>query len=303
MIDKSVGERSTWCVDRIRRAVGKHIKVGHGGTLDSTASGALVILLGSATRLSEFVMCMKKVYVASIKLGVETSTCDFSGDVLRRCDRVEATEGEIDSALVSFIGWREQIPPKVSAVHVGGKRAHELARAGCDPDIAPRPVFVVSVTRISQLRDDDTFDIRVECGRGTYIRSIARDIGERLGCGAHIASLRRRSVGIFRADDALSLNGRDDIPQDEIAPRILPLSVMSEFFPTYAASRDASQSLCNGVAVELSSLARETPGSRSPADSILVDASDMFSICRLDMRDGNVCAVPFVNIAKEGRVL
>lgn len=298
MIDKSIGERSTRCVEIVRRAAGKGVKVGHGGTLDSTASGVLVILLGSATRLSNIVMGMKKVYRASIKLGVSTDTCDYAGNVTHEQGWQDITDDDVDRCLMSFLGWREQIPPKISAVHVNGRRAHEVFRAGEDLDIMPRAVHIVSLTRGSCIDSRGIFDIRVECGKGTYIRSIARDIGTMLGCGAHIASLRRERVGIFESEGAFVMG--DEVHGDDIERHVLPIAEIGKFLPMFSASSGASQSLKNGLKVPLRSLTRVTSGDRPPVDMIVAGASDMLSVCRLAAFNDAVYAVPSVNISDKG---
>ena len=150
-INKPVGMRSTGCVERIKRILGRGVKVGHGGTLDSTACGVLVLLLGGATRLSSLVMQMPKTYRTVIKLGSETTTCDYSGETTIFGDAGGVTDEDVDDVLPSFLGWRIQIPPEVSAVHVGGRRAYEIFHSGGSPDIKPRPVFIESVRRVGNL--------------------------------------------------------------------------------------------------------------------------------------------------------
>ncbi|MCL2683818.1 MAG: tRNA pseudouridine(55) synthase TruB, partial [Synergistaceae bacterium] len=195
-IDKPVGMRSAGCVELIKRIVGR-VKAGHGGTLDSTACGVIVLLLGGATRLSSLVMQMPKIYRAVLKLGTETTTCDYSGEGTISGDASGVTDEDVDAAIPSFMGWRMQVPPEVSAVHVGGRRAHEIFRSGGVPDIEPRPIFIESISRVENLSENHEVELLIRCGKGTYIRALARDMGRRLGCRAHIASLRREAVGPF----------------------------------------------------------------------------------------------------------
>ncbi|MDR1508303.1 MAG: tRNA pseudouridine(55) synthase TruB, partial [Synergistaceae bacterium] len=153
-IDKPVGLRSSHCVEQVKRLTGKGVKVGHGGTLDSSASGVLVLLLGAATRASGYVMLMPKTYRAVIRLGAETTTCDYTGRITAIGDCRKVKESDIDEVIPSFIGWRMQTPPEISAVHVNGRRAHEISRAGGNPEISPRPVFVESIRRAGAVSDD-----------------------------------------------------------------------------------------------------------------------------------------------------
>ncbi|MDR2780453.1 MAG: tRNA pseudouridine(55) synthase TruB, partial [Synergistaceae bacterium] len=196
-IDKPLGLRSSQCVELVKKLTGGGAKVGHGGTLDSSASGMLVLLLGGATRASGYVMLMPKTYSAVVRLGAETTTCDYTGHITRLKDFRGVKESDIDEIVPSFIGWRMQTPPEISAVHVNGRRAHKISRAGGKPEIPPRPVFVESIRRDGAISGDGCVRLLIRCGKGTYVRSIARDIGRRLGCLAHVAALRRLSVGPF----------------------------------------------------------------------------------------------------------
>ena len=220
LIDKPVGMRSTECVNMIRHAFrnsGTPCRVGHAGTLDSTASGLLVILLGAATKLSERVMSLPKEYRATLRLGRSTDTCDAAGATISEGSFDAVTDEDIRRIAFSFLGWRMQRPPEISAVKIKGRPAHKLARAGKEVKIEPRPVFVRSIS-CSPLRDG-AFDVTVRCGRGTYIRSIARDMGEKLGCGAYVESLRRFSIGPFTVENAAH---PADVANDTASARVLP---------------------------------------------------------------------------------
>lgn len=191
-------------VNRVRRLLGRRCKVGHTGTLDSTASGLLLILTGNLTRAASFVMALPKRYRVTLKLGETTDTCDYSGQIVRSLPWDHLTVRDVDRVLPGFFGTRLQIPPKISAVRVNGQRAHVLARNGLEPEIASRPVVFSRVSRVSDLRADGTLSLVVDCHQGTYIRSLVRDIGECLATGAHVVSLHRERVGSFAAAGALS---------------------------------------------------------------------------------------------------
>jgi tRNA pseudouridine(55) synthase len=299
IIDKPVGERSTSCVEQVRRALGRGVKTGHGGTLDSSASGVLVLLVHGSTRLSGTVMSMPKVYRAAVRLGFETATCDCTGEKIvsefpKRPEEVR--EEDMDSALLSFIGWRMQYPPKVSAVHVNGRRAHDIFRAGGDPDIEPRPVFVESIDRLGKISNEGLAELRVSCGKGTYIRSIARDLGRSLGCGAHIASLVRERVGVFDLNNALRYDSKRPPSREELIGAARGLDVLENFLPSYTLPESESVSLSNGIAVRLSRAARRSFGSFPPRGALSFSGDDFFSAAHLETRGGVTYAVPDVNI-------
>jgi tRNA pseudouridine55 synthase len=198
IVDKPVGPTSHQVVALVRRGSGIR-KVGHAGTLDPRASGVLVLCLGAATRLSEYLSGSTKEYEAVVRFGVSTRTFDGDGEITRRSDR-SPTRREIEQALPSFRGAIQQRPPPYSAIKVQGRKAYELARAGDDPELAPR---TIEITRL-ELRAYQPPDLtlRVECSAGTYIRSLAHDLGEMLGPGAFLAGLRRTRAGPFTLEQA-----------------------------------------------------------------------------------------------------
>ncbi|MDR1482463.1 MAG: tRNA pseudouridine(55) synthase TruB [Synergistaceae bacterium] len=295
-LDKPLGVRSTHCVERVRRVIGRNIKVGHGGTLDSSASGLLVLLIGGATRLSGLIMDMPKVYRAVIRLGAETSTCDFTGDQTSVSEWRGLNGSDVDGALTAFMGWRMQVPPKVSAVHVGGRRAHEILRGGGDPDIKPRPVFIESISRTTDISEEGDFELLVRCGKGTYIRALARDIGRALGCGAHIASLIRESVGPFSLSRAFN-PGPDISPErSAVTGSVLPLEEIAKFLPSYSVTREDASRLARGQNIRFSYATRRTLGDHPPAHKVLLLSQELFSVARLDNLDGGMQVAPDINI-------
>jgi len=195
-VNKPAGKTSFDIVRHVRRATGQR-RVGHAGTLDPMATGVLLVLLGQATRITEYLMDLPKTYRASIRLGVETTTYDAEGDTVATAD-VHVSETQLREALLPFVGDITQVPPAHSAVKVDGERAYARARRGEDVAMKARPA---RIDRLDLLRfDSPKVEIEVECGRGTYIRSIAHDLGAALGSGAHLASLERTRVGSFAVE-------------------------------------------------------------------------------------------------------
>ncbi len=182
-------------------------KVGHAGTLDPLAGGVLVICLGAATRLSEFIMRGRKVYQAQITLGLSTTTYDGAGDITEhRCaDHIQ--RADIERALTGFIGAIEQAPPMYSAVKVGGKKLYELARQGKTVQREPRAVTIHSIKLLSWR--NPVLELEIECGAGTYIRSLAHDLGAALGVGGYLSALARTASGAFKLSDSLALDAID----------------------------------------------------------------------------------------------
>ncbi|MDQ4091500.1 MAG: tRNA pseudouridine(55) synthase TruB [Actinomycetota bacterium] len=199
-------------VGRCRRIFGQK-KVGHGGTLDPDATGILLVGLGRATRLLRFLAPLPKSYVAEVVLGVETTTLDDSGEVVATYDMAGVGLEDVRLAAAQFVGDIEQIPPMVSAVSVGGRRLHELARAGVEVERAARPVTVHRFD-VAPGPQAGVYRIEVECSSGTYVRSLAADLGAALGGGAHLRRLRRTAVGSFTAGASLDELG----PQHVLAP-------------------------------------------------------------------------------------
>jgi tRNA pseudouridine55 synthase len=201
VVDKPVGPTSHKIVSLVRRGIGIR-KVGHAGTLDPRASGVLVLCLGAATRLSEYLSTSSKRYEAVIRFGAATKTYDAEGPVTHETGVMPKLK-DIKSALPDFRGEIEQTPPPFSAIKVRGKKAYELARAGREVELEPRKV-TIELLEVLDYRPPDVI-LDVECSAGTYIRSLAHDLGQRLAAGAHLASLRRTKAGPFTLEDAIPL--------------------------------------------------------------------------------------------------
>ncbi len=208
-VDKPTGMTSHDVVAKIRRGL-KIKKVGHAGTLDPLATGVLVMCLGGATRLSEYVMHTTKRYQARVRLGVTTDTYDADGETLLERDASAVTREQVEQALTGFMGDIQQVPPMYSAIKQGGRKLYDLARAGEVVEREARSVHISALT-VSDWQSPE-FTLDVTCGAGTYIRSLAYDIGELLGVGAHLTGLIRSASGDFTLEKASAL---DTILQDE----------------------------------------------------------------------------------------
>ena len=201
VIDKPVGPTSHRIVQTVRRQL--QSKVGHTGTLDPLASGVLPLVLGRATRLARFFQSHDKEYVAEVQLGRTTDTYDREGTVLQERPVPPLTREEVRGLLDRFQGTLKQLPPMYSAIKVGGRKLYESARKN---EEQPRPLRTVSIYRIDLLDNQpDVWKLRVHCSSGTYIRSLAYDLGETIGCGAHLANLRRTRAGIFQLERSTSI--------------------------------------------------------------------------------------------------
>lgn len=201
VVDKPVGLTSHDVVQIIRK--GTNIRrAGHTGTLDPRASGVLVVLIGPAVRLSEYVSASDKRYQAIVRLGTTTDTYDADGQVLTSLP-VEISEEQFDASLQKYIGEIEQVPPPYSAVKVKGKKAYEMAREGEEVELQPRKIHVYNLELLEWAPPEAVID--VYCSSGTYVRSLAHDLGESLGCGAHLVGLRRTKSGRFTLRDAVPL--------------------------------------------------------------------------------------------------
>jgi tRNA U55 pseudouridine synthase TruB len=189
-----------------------------------------------------------------------------------------------------------QVPPEVSAVHVGGRRAHEIFRSGGVPDIESRPVFIESIHRAGSLSENREVELLIRCGKGTYIRALARDMGRRLGCGAHIASLRREAIGPFEADRALAID-EDFRTPDQIKAAILPIDFLGKFLPRYTVSGEDERNLSAGREIPLSRAKRKTSGECCPDSTIIAGGSSHMTVGSL-RPSATTMIKPQINIEK-----
>lgn len=200
-IDKPQGWTSHDVVARVRRLTGQR-RVGHAGTLDPLATGVLLVCVGQATRVAEYLMASQKRYRATLRLGISTDTYDADGRVTRDVGPVNVSRPEVEAALTAFVGEIEQVPPMYSALKRDGQPLYRLARQGQTAPRQPRRVTVEAVEIVDWAPPELTLEI--VCSPGTYVRSLAHDLGERLGCGAHVTALRRLASGRFIAAEAIS---------------------------------------------------------------------------------------------------
>lgn len=250
-INKPGGWTSHDVVDKVRRLF-QIQKVGHAGTLDPMATGVLPICVGKGTKVVEYLLEVDKEYRAVLRLGEETDTLDATGKILRRSD-VSVTEDELRSVLGEFIGRIEQVPPMYSAIKVQGVPLYKTARAGQKLDLPPRTITVRSLEMLSFEHRDVTLE--VVCSKGTYVRSLCADIGQRLGCGAHLLRLERSRSGPFRLEDAISIAELEGlVASGKAESRLYPLDRVLSGFPIVLARDQAAVKCCQGVPLSRSGI-------------------------------------------------
>ena len=248
-LDKPAGMTSTEAVTRVRR-ITRARKVGHGGTLDPLATGVLPIALGEATKTVAYVMEGRKQYRFTVRLGEARTNDDAEGEVIARSER-RPTTAEIEAALPTFLGRIEQVPPRFAAVKVDGERAYDLARRGETVELAARPVEVDGFDLVER-PDPDHVIFEVVCGRGTYVRALVRDLGDRLGCLAHVVALRRLRVGPFGVADALSLPALEQLVADDALPQaLLPVASALGELPALALTEPQAHRLRAGQTIRV----------------------------------------------------
>ena len=240
IVDKPAGWTSHDVVARCRRIYGQR-RVGHSGTLDPGATGVLLVGLGRATRLLRFLTDLPKRYTAELVLGVGTSTLDDSGDVVARADPGAVRAQDLRAAAAALTGPILQIPPMVSAVHVGGRRLHELAREGIEVDRPARPV-TVHAFELAPTADRAVWRMTVTCSSGTYVRVLAADVGAAVGVPAHLRNLRRTAIGAFGLERARSLA---QLEQDPAGAVIAPADALADY-PALVLDEDGARSVAHG---------------------------------------------------------
>ena len=244
VIDKPSGWTSHDVVAKLRGAL-RIKRIGHGGTLDPIATGVLPVFIGRATRAAGFLESSDKEYIAGLRLGIATDTQDITGSSLRICD-ADISPETLSGVIPRFLGAQKQIPPMYSAVKIGGRKLYELARQGVEIDRPPRDVHIEEIEILGG--GGQEFLIRVACSKGTYIRTLCHDIGEALGCGGVMSSLRRTRAGRFCIDDALSL---DEVlaaaAAGLIAGRMMPVDTVFSAYPSITLDERDARKCKNGV--------------------------------------------------------
>jgi tRNA pseudouridine55 synthase len=281
-LDKPYDLTSTHAVSRVRRAFNAQ-KAGHAGTLDPLATGILPIALGEATKTVPFLVDADKTYRFSIEWGRDTTTLDREGATTATSD-VRPGRAAIEAALPRFVGAIEQVPPAYSAIKVAGERAYDLARAGEEVVLASR-IVQVHAARVTDIPDADHVEIEIDCGKGTYVRAIVRDLAHALGACGHVSALRRTRVGPFTQDRAIGLEFLEELSHKAgCLEALLPVETALDDIPELAVTTEDAFRLKQGRPIVLvprqveTLKARLNPGSRTVsamADGVVVALCEM----------------------------
>jgi tRNA pseudouridine55 synthase len=277
-LDKPEGMTSTEAVARVRRITGA-AKAGHGGTLDPLATGVLPIALGEATKTVPYIVDGRKHYRFTARLGEARSTDDREGEITAQSPERPDTAA-IEQALPAFVGTILQVPPRFAAIKVDGERAYDLARRGAPVELAARPVEIEQLALLER-PDPDHVTLDLVCGRGTYVRALVRDLGERLGCFAHVAALRRLRVGPFRAEAAISPATLAQLVADDALPQALvSLPAALQEMPALPLTGPQAERLRSGQKIRV---APELVIGPPPADGTVraMAAGEMVALARL----------------------
>ena len=281
--NKPTGITSSNLVVFVRKRLPRGTAIGHGGTLDPEASGVLPLCIGSATRLFDYIIDKKKTYVAELQLGAITDTQDATGSVIET-RAVHATEDDLRAVLKEFVGEIEQIPPMYSAIKRGGKRLYQLARKGETIEVEPRKCRVEGVELLEQT-GENRYRIRVDCGKGVYIRTLCHDIGLRLGCGAHMASLQRTAAGVFTLENALSKEQIDEASAEgTLDMHLMPLDAPLGHLPAVYLTEEARHAVINGNVLK----ARWMKSPAPVAEAVRIYLNDTFAGIGQTQDDGTV---------------
>lgn len=271
VVDKPAGWTSHDVVAKSRGLLGTR-KVGHAGTLDPDATGVLLLGVGRATKLLRFLSPLGKSYVGEIVLGIETTTLDAAGEVIATHDMAGVSLADVRRVAEQFTGPIEQVPPMVSAVKVDGQRLHKLARAGITIEREARPVTVHALAVEDVAGAPGVFELSVTCSSGTYVRTLAADIGTALGGGAHLMNLRRTAVGPFSLSEA--------VPLERLGPEaVRPMTDAVRHLPSVVADRELAAAVMVGKVLERSELGVDVPvaGEDGPW-AVLAESGDLLAV-------------------------
>ena len=296
-LDKPKGVSSAKAVAIVRR-VFDAAKAGHGGTLDPLASGILPIALGEATKTVSFAMGQQKSYEFELAWGSETSTDDTEGDVTHQSDH-RPDDAAIDTALAKFQGHIEQVPPIYSAIKIDGKRAYDLARKAADDapaiTLESRPIYIESFRRITS--DEHHARFYVACGKGAYIRALARDLGRELGTAAHVTALRRLSVGQFHADHAISLDFLEKLTHSAAAfEHLHPVLSALDDIPALPISRTEATKLRHGQTLPALSASAQQRFAMLMTGSTAIAIEGQTPVALVMLKAGAICPVRVLNL-------
>ncbi|HEV2372036.1 MAG TPA: tRNA pseudouridine(55) synthase TruB [Streptosporangiaceae bacterium] len=278
IVDKPAGWTSHDVVARLRRLAGTR-RVGHAGTLDPMATGVLVVGVEKATRLLGHLALTDKEYEATIRLGQATDTGDAEGSVTSGAPAAGVALTAVRAAAARLTGEVQQVPPAVSAIKVGGRRSYQLARAGKPPELPPRTVTVAAFEVLTARCENDLLDVEVTvtCSSGTYVRALARDLGEALGVGGHLTRLRRRRVGHYDLSQARTL---DQLAEAAASDLVMPMSVAAAAaFPSWHLTQDQARSLAFGS---------KLPGAGLPGGPVAALSPDGGLVALVEERAGVV---------------
>lgn len=273
ILDKPVGMTSTHAVSRLKRIFNAK-KAGHAGTLDPLASGILPVAFGEATKTVPFVQDGEKAYRFTVRWGIETDSDDADGKPVAQSD-LRPSVDQIVEALPHFVGTILQRPPAFSAIKVAGERAYDLARDGEIVELAPRPVTIETLELVETTGDSATLE--AECGKGTYVRAIARDLGRMLGCYGHVTALRRTRVGPFSEQDAVQLADLGETV-DGARPALLPVEAGLSELPCVVIDRNAAARLRRGQSILLRG--KDAPAEGEEAYAVCEGAPVAFGVVR-----------------------
>ncbi|SNU05884.1 tRNA pseudouridine synthase B [Lachnospiraceae bacterium] len=276
---KEAGYTSHDVVARLRGVYGQK-KVGHTGTLDPLAEGVLIVVLGRATRLADLIITKKKKYTAEMLLGITTDTDDITGNVISEAESGETDrlfsnkamlEGLIKDVFSGFMGKSKQIPPRYSAIKINGKKLYEYAREGIEVELTPRPIEIYSLILKGINESEHKVLFEIEASKGTYVRSLIRDIGERIGCGATMSGLVRDEINGIYLSDALKISDLEKLKgEDRLAESVLPMDKLLENYPEVHVRKEAVRFLSNGN--------RLSQGSFTEQDEELVMQAEFFRV-------------------------
>jgi len=249
LLDKPENKTSYGAVASVKRLSGEK-RIGHTGTLDPMATGVLPILLGRATALSSYLLDADKTYIARIRLGTVTDTCDITGEILAK-NEVKVSETDLEKTVMGFLGTIKQRPPMFSALKKDGVRLYELARKGETVDIPEREVNIISLKILSALDNSHEFELEAHVSKGTYIRSLARDIGDALGCGATLTALRRTATSGFDISQCVPL---DNLTPENLTSHLLSEETVVKQFQAVQVTEKQATRFCNGGQLSLDRL-------------------------------------------------